>query len=266
MDSLLLIDPQNDFCDQPRAALPVPGAMADVARMAEFVRANGDSLRRIVVTLDSHPAIAIERPAFWMTGEGGAVGAYTEIVARDVREGRLVPRNRALMDEVIAYLEALESGGKYKLMVWPAHCIDGSWGNAVPDVLAIALRDWGDGCESDLQFVRKGMSPMREQYSAVRAAVPDPRDPRTQTNQRLLESLQVAEGETLYVAGEALSHCVRDTMLDIFETLSSEEVSRIVLLTDCMSPVRGYEAEGAKFLAYARSLGARTQASTLALA
>jgi nicotinamidase-related amidase len=50
---LLVIDPQNDFCDLPQAyrpvdpltgqpvapALPVPGAHADMQRLASFIRA-----------------------------------------------------------------------------------------------------------------------------------------------------------------------------------------------------------------------------------
>jgi len=34
---LLIIDPQNDFCDIPGAALPLPGANADMHRLAAFM-------------------------------------------------------------------------------------------------------------------------------------------------------------------------------------------------------------------------------------
>ena len=35
---LLIIDPQNDFCDLPHAALPVSGANADLMRLAQLIK------------------------------------------------------------------------------------------------------------------------------------------------------------------------------------------------------------------------------------
>lgn len=69
---LLIIDPQNDFCDLPEArrpagvapALPVPGADADLRRLAALIRATGDHLDEITVTLDSHQRLDIaHRPS-----------------------------------------------------------------------------------------------------------------------------------------------------------------------------------------------------------
>src|SRR5690606_2567163 len=50
---LLVIDPQNDFC-RPDGALAVPGADADMDRLARLVGALRDRLADIHVTLDSH--------------------------------------------------------------------------------------------------------------------------------------------------------------------------------------------------------------------
>jgi len=75
---LLIIDPQNDFCDVPAAwrpadpltgaalapALPVAGAHADMLRIADFIRAAGDALDDITITLDSHHRIDIAHPTF----------------------------------------------------------------------------------------------------------------------------------------------------------------------------------------------------------
>ena len=76
---LLLIDPQNDFCDLPEAwrprtpaldhavqpALPVAGAHADLMRAAALVERLGARLQGITVTLDSHHRIDIAHPGFW---------------------------------------------------------------------------------------------------------------------------------------------------------------------------------------------------------
>jgi nicotinamidase-related amidase len=50
------------------------------------------------------------------------------------------------------------------------------------------------------------------------------------------------QSSTLVIAGEASSHCVRATTEHIVEHWGSNDFSRIVLLTDCMSPVAGFEA------------------------
>ena len=64
-DTLLIIDPQNDFCDLANSALPVPGSASDMQRAADFIDRARDRIGDIVITLDSHPTVAIERPTFW---------------------------------------------------------------------------------------------------------------------------------------------------------------------------------------------------------
>src|SRR5690606_21290622 len=85
---LLIIDPQNDFCDVPAdarprvqdvamaPALPVSGADQDMRRLADFVVRMGPRLRDITVTLDSHPYVAIERTTFWKTRAGQPVAPF----------------------------------------------------------------------------------------------------------------------------------------------------------------------------------------------
>jgi nicotinamidase-related amidase len=56
------------------------------------------------------------------------------------------------------------------------------------------------------------------------------------------------------VAGEAGSHCVATTVLDLAEILGAD-ASRLTLLTDAMSPVPGFESLQEAFLARARENG-----------
>ena len=86
----------------------------------------------------------------------------------------------------------------------------------------------------------KGTNPWTEHYSALMAEVPDPDDPRTQLNRGLLDALDRAE--LLLIAGEAGSHCVKATVEDLAQHLPGGKLSRVVLLTDCMSPVPGFNA------------------------
>ena len=44
----------------------------DMARLAGFIDAVGARISDIVVTLDSHPGVAVERTSFWLAADGGA--------------------------------------------------------------------------------------------------------------------------------------------------------------------------------------------------
>jgi nicotinamidase/pyrazinamidase len=266
---LLIVDPQNDFCDIPGATLPVTGADADMKRLAALVDQAGGAIADIVVTLDSHAVYAIERPAFWQQpgtdDTPQPVAPFTQIKAEDVRAGRFAPRDAALRDQVLAYLDALEaSPKKYILMVWPTHCVVGTWGHNVHGELAAALGRWEAARLRTVEKVLKGQNPMTEQYSAVRAEVPIASDPRTQTNRALVDRIVDFPGLT-FIAGEASSHCVAATAEDLFAEMSAERLARIVLIEDAMSPVGGFEAGATAFVDRARALGVRTMTAAQAL-
>ena len=101
--------------------------------------------------------------------------------------------------------------------------------------------------------VIKGTNPYTEHYSALQAEVPDPQDPSTQLNMPLLE--RIAAAYQVVIAGEAGSHCVAYTVRDLFAHLPAENLKRFVLLTDCMSPVSGFEQQHAAFLQEAADHG-----------
>jgi nicotinamidase-related amidase len=263
MNHLLIIDPQNDFMDVEGAALPVKGAAADMARLAAFIDASGPRIGQITVTLDSHHSVGIERPAMWMTDTKGAVAPFTQISAADVREGRFRPRDPAALPRVQAYLDALEAGGRYTLMVWPVHCEIGTWGHGVHAGVRAAYNEWEQARLRGVRKVTKGENPWTEHYSAIQAEVPDAGDEHTQMNTALLADLDRAG--LLLIAGEASSHCVRATTEHIVANLPAGRPERIVLLTDCMSPVGGFEAQHAEFLADMRTRGVRLMSSMEAL-
>jgi nicotinamidase/pyrazinamidase len=275
---LLIIDPQNDFCDLPAAylpadplgegklaaALPVPGAHADMLRVADLITGGGDGLAGISVTLDSHHRIDIAHPAFWMTGDHGAVAPFTQISAAQVRAGSYRPRAADALVRALAYLDALEAAGRYTLMVWPTHCEIGSWGQNVHAAVRAAYNGWEERTLRTVYKVNKGSNPWTEHYSAIEAEVPDPLDPGTQVNQALL--VRLAGAERLYIAGEAGSHCVKASTEHIVAHWDPRQLARLVLVTDCMSPVGGFEAQHDAFIAAmaARGLRSATAAEVLA--
>ena len=254
---LLVIDPQNDFMDVDGAALPVPGASADMARLAGFIDAVASHIDDIVVTLDSHASVGIERSSFWLDDQGAPVAPFTLITATQLAAGRYRPRDARRADEALAYLKALEAGGERTLVVWPVHCVLGTWGHNIAPLLADRIAAWelasGQACDK----VLKGLNPMTEQYSAFRAEVPRADDPRTALNTALLSHL--ASGDALLVvAGEALSHCVAASGQDMLAGMDAARLRNTVFLTDCMSPVTGFEAAGADFLQQLRAHGVAT--------
>jgi nicotinamidase-related amidase len=93
----------------------------------------------------------------------------------------------------------------------------------------------------------------------MQAEVPDADDPDTQLNRGLIAELDRAD--LLLIAGEASSHCVKATTEHIVDNLPSGRLERVILLTDCMSPVGGFEAQGEGFLAAMRQRGVQLATS-----
>jgi nicotinamidase-related amidase len=261
---LLIVDPQHDFCDLPAGscppgeapALPVPGADADLRRLAAFVDAAGGAVDGLTITLDSHQRLDIAHPTFWRRGDGSDVPPFTPISAAALREGAFVPRDPSWVPWARQYVDALAAAGRYTLMVWPEHCVEGSWGHGVHGAVADAVARWERRTGREAWRLAKGRNPFTEHYSAVQAEVPDPDDPETLPNRALLD--RVAEVDRVVVAGEAGSHCVRATVEHLADHLSP---ARLVLLADGMSPVTGFEAAQGAFLADMAARGARVTTS-----
>lgn len=263
---LLIIDPQNDFCDLPASAcppaadgsplaprLPVAGAHADMQRLAALIDRCGHRLDAITLTLDSHQHLDIAHPTFWQQGDGAPVNAFTPIAAADLRAGRYLPRNAQLRERCQAYLDALEAAGRYTHMVWPVHCEIGTWGQAIHPALLGALNRWEEAHACNVARLCKGENPLTEHFSALQAEVPDPADPGTQLNTALLARL--LQADRVYIAGEAGSHCVRASTEHLVAHWPPAQLGRLVLLEDCISPVGGFEAAYADFLAAMQAQG-----------
>ena len=270
---LLIIDPQNDFCDLPPAycgmlpngktaspTLPVAGAHADMLRLARLIDRAGTALTDITITLDSHHHNDIAHPPFWIQGDGSPVQAFTQIRAEDVRSGKYLPRQLSAKNRVINYLDLLEANGRYIHMVWPVHCEIGAWGNNVHQDVLSAYNRWKEKTSRNVTKIIKGTNPWTEHYSAIQAEVPSEEDASTLKNEVFIEHLKTAD--LLYIAGEASSHCVKSTVEHLANELDAKQTSKLVLLTDCMSPVAGFEKEASVFIETMQRKGAKIRQST----
>lgn len=244
MPTLLIIDPQNDFCDPERGALYVPGADADMKRLAALVDRIGPTLDAIHVTLDSHHLVDIAHPGFWRDAKGAPPAPFTSIAAADVEAGTWTTADPEARPRALAYLEALEEGGRYPHTIWPPHCLIGGPGHNVYPPLFEALGRWEAKHGKAVDYVIKGSNVWTEHFSAVRAEVPDPSDPGTEINRALVEALSTAD--RVLIAGEAGSHCVANTVRDLADAL--DRAAGLVLIEDTVSPVTGFEGYQERFV------------------
>jgi nicotinamidase-related amidase len=267
---LLVIDPQNDFCDLPDSyrpqdpvsrqplapSLPVAGAHQDMLRLAGLINRGRAGLTAISVTLDSHHRFDIAHPTFWIAADGVPVAPFTEITAADVRAEKFLPRHPAALPLALNYLDKLEAAGRYQLMVWPVHCEIGTWGNNVHADVRAAYSRWEEAALGIVAKLAKGSNPWTEHYSAVMAEVPDADDPDTQFNVKFVDNL--AEADHIYVAGEAGSHCVKATVEHIADYFAAHHgaaaLAKLTLIVDCISPVAGFEPQ---YQAFLQAMGAR---------
>jgi nicotinamidase-related amidase len=244
---LLTIDPQVDFCS-PTGALFVPGATEDMARLAAMILRLGKRIDDIHVTLDQHHLLDVAHPAMWKGADGKHPAPFTIISPKDVENGVWTPVIPSLTRRMLAYVKALEAGKRYPLCIWPPHCLIGGAGAAImPDVMA-ALNTWANAVTGTVDFVSKGSNIFTEHYSGVKAEVPDPEDPSTQLNMRLIKTLE--EADEILIAGEAGSHCTANSVRDVADGFSNADyVQKFTLLTDAISPVPGFEKLQEQFIA-----------------
>jgi nicotinamidase-related amidase len=231
----LIIDPQIDFCS-PSGSLYVKGADEDMKRLAAMVRRLAPKIDDIHVTLDSHRLVDISHPLWWKDAAGNSPAPFTMISAADLKSGRWETRLPSCHARSLVYLQTLEKGARYPHIIWPEHCIIGDTGHNVYPDLAAAIHEWERARFALADFVTKGSNPWTEHFSAVKAEVPDPEDPGTQVNTRLIQTLE--EADIILLAGEALSHCLLSTVEDIAANFSDAKyIQKMILLTDASSSV-----------------------------
>lgn len=252
---LLIIDPQNDFCDIEGAALPVAGAHADLRRLAGFIELNLPRLSGITVTLDSHASVAVERTTFWLDSDDQAVPPFTFITAADVSSGAYRPRDARLTHQVLGMLEQLAAAGKAGMVVWPVHCVTGTWGHNIHADVARALAAWELAHQRAVTKVLKGEYPLTEHFGVFEADAPVAAVPGTQFNTALARLLATS-ADVIAIAGQASSHCVAASYDQFMRFLAHGPAApRVVLLRDCMSPVPGFEPLAEALFERARAAG-----------
>jgi len=263
---LVIIDPQNDFMGEDDgnpltqtvlegdqrtslqrvkdlmnsstinvAALPVKGAVSDARRGAGLIDRVGRKLNDIHVTLDSHHTMHIAHPDMWLGADGKQPAPFTIIRADDMKSGMWRARNPGHQKKMYDYLVALEATRNFLHCIWPPHCRIGTWGHGVQKDLEAALTRWERSEMGVVDVVTKGSNVWREHFGGLMAEVIDPNDPSTQLYTPLITTLQ--DVDMIGIFGWASSHCVKRTVEQLADNIGDEHVKKMVLITDCMSPV-----------------------------
>ncbi|MFP4481879.1 MAG: hypothetical protein ACLFN0_03685 [Thermovirgaceae bacterium] len=251
---MLIVDAQNDFC-HPKGSLFVPGAPDDTSRLCALMDRLMESrkMRNFHVTLDTHFVTDISHPSFWRDETGEMPEPFTQIGPQDLASGKWTPADPSAKDKVSEYLQKLESSGKYRHTIWPEHCILASWGHLMEERIHFRVTGWERREVKRADYILKGMNLWTEHYSVLKAEVEDPEDPHTRLNRQLLEELSSAE--KVLVSGQALSHCVANTLRDMMEAMDDQTLQKLILLEDTTSSVPGFEDFGEKILEEAKRAG-----------
>jgi nicotinamidase-related amidase len=259
---LLLIDVQKDFCF-PEGTLYVggrsgQGALEDNRRTAEFMYRNLDVLTHVTTTMDTHFAFQIFFASFWVDADDRPLAPFREITADDVDRGAVRPNPAVaswlcsgnygwLLRQVRHYCAELERAGKYRLYLWPPHCLLGSAGHALAGVLheARLFHSYARGAQSWVEV--KGGNTLTENYSVLRPEVLLRHDgqPLAQRNTAFLRTLLTADA--VIIAGQAASHCVRSSIDDLLAEIVAQDPAlarKVYLLSDCMSSVAVPDGKG----------------------
>ncbi|MEW6497172.1 MAG: isochorismatase [Cyanobacteriota bacterium] len=252
---LLLIDVQNTFC-LPDFELFVGGksgmgAVEDNVRLCEFIYRNLGVISAIAPTMDTHTAMQIFHPIFWVNETGEHPTPASTITPEDIQQGRWNV-NPAIADSLtnsdpsnlnahaLHYVKQLTDLGKYPLTVWPYHSMLGGIGHALVSAVEEALFFHCIARNSQTRFEIKGNNPLTENYSILRPEVLEDVSGNAIAQKNTSLIYYLLEFDAVIIAGQAKSHCVAWTIADLLTEIQTKDASlakKVYLLEDCTSPV-----------------------------
>jgi nicotinamidase-related amidase len=235
-------------------------------RSAKVINHNRQKIKKIWRTGDAHPLLHIGHGVSWMNAHGDSPSPFTRISSDEIDAGIWFARKPSRRDWFFKYAWELEKRGNKALIIWPEHGLAGTYGQCFFPDIDEAVRAWEAEMQTSAFTLWKGRNWNVEMYSPFHAEVPDPADPTTNLNTALLDEIDNSPGIKL-LAGDALSHCFGDAILDIARYVPRRRLSDYFVLTDCTSPIDAvpggpdFPAIGRAILAEVESLGMRLTTS-----
>jgi nicotinamidase-related amidase len=232
----VLVDYQHDFVD-PSGTLYVPGSQADVARFLSWFYANVPGITTIYASLDTHIPFQIFYGSWWINPQTHEhPQPFTVITGQDVDNGTWVPLLEPTWS--MYYVHELQQKARKDLMIWPYHTMQGTLGHMLVAPISEAIAWHSAARQTQPVYVEKGLTPRTEFYGIFGAELPDPQSPASSLNIPLLDS--VMQHDTVFIAGEAKSHCVLETERQIVEHYANhpDMLRKLYFLKDCTSSVQ----------------------------
>ena len=231
---LLLVDAQVDFIHTD-GALSVSGSVDDTRRTIEWLFRHADEITTVAASLDSHLPIQIFSPTWWQNANGQHPAPYTVIKSEAVRAGLWLPLYE--VEWSLEYVRRLEAQAKKQLMIWPYHTLIGTPGHSLTPALYEAIAYHSAARRTQPTFLSKGSIPKTEHYSIL--------EPEVKVSDELLGNLNVtflemlASYDLVYIAGQAKSHCVLETITSIMRYFAErlDVIAKLRVLIDCTSSV-----------------------------
>ena len=252
---LLLIDVQNTFC-LPEFELFVGGksgmgAVEDNIRLCEFIYGNLDLITEIIPTMDTHTAMQIFHPIFWVNNVGQYPEPATTISLEAVEKGEwkvnpdvaysLTNGNHETLEKyALHYVKKLSDDEKYPLTIWPYHSMLGGIGHALVSAVEEAVFFHNIARNTQTNFELKGNNPLTENYSVLRPEVLTNSTGKTIANKNSILIEKLLDFDKVIITGQAKSHCLAWTVDDLLTEIQSRDINlaqKIYLLEDCTSPV-----------------------------
>jgi len=259
---LLLIDEQRDFCF-PKGSLYVggrsgAGAMDDNRRVAEFIYRNLGIITDITCTMDTHMPNQIFFPSFWQDKDGAILSPFRFVETEQIKAGDVKPNPALagwmcggdygwLMSQVRDYTQKLENAGKYKLYIWPLHCLLGSDGHVLVGVIHEARLFHAFARRARSVPEVKGGLFLTENYSVLSPEVLKAHDGRPIGNKNVDLIKTLIRSDYVVLAGQAASHCVKSSIEDLLNEINAQDpklCKKVYIMKDCMSSVAVPDGKG----------------------
>lgn len=232
---LLLVDAQVDFVHID-GALSVPGAVDDTRRTIEWLFEHAEHISAVAASMDSHLPVQIFYPTWWVNPQGDHPEPYTVITSDAVKDGEWKPTFEPQWS--VDYVQKLELQSKKQLMIWPYHTMIGTPGHTLTPALYEALAYHAAARQSEPVYLQKGTIAKTEYYSMLEPEVKVAGEPGGELNTDFLAMLE--HYDRIYIAGQAKSHCVLETISSMMRHFGSnrpEMIDKLFVLIDCTSSV-----------------------------
>ena len=197
--ALLVVDQQYDF--EPGGALPVPRGDEIAAPIADLM----NRFQTVVVTQDSHPKGHISFASSYEHKK-----PFDILSLGDVEEGKV--QSRFDRETLIRYLKSVP---QHQQVLWPDHCITGSWGWKINSQLPL---------ERAQLILQKGKRIDCDSYSAFYE--------NDGTSTGLADWLRAKKIKKILVVGLAGDYCVawsaEDAKREGFEVIVDKNLTRFI--------------------------------------